>query len=133
MATLVISSYFIASFLFGHGQCDPCHFICWHCQWRPFHTHTYTHISFDFIALFLFGHGLWRLSFLFCHRIHMHLSVSISLHCVIPLGTACGDSVSVVRAPPVATLVISLCRFHRMISLGAACRYSVFCPVIEYS
>ena len=132
----------ISTFTFvkiGHRQWRPLsfhhissHHFGGHRQWRPFHT--YTHISFDFIASYLSGHRLWRLSFLFCHRICTYaFSVSMSFHCVIPLGTAGGDSVSVVRAPPVGTLVISLYRFHRNISLGAACGDSVFCPVIENS
>ena len=48
-----------------------------------------------------------------------------SFLCAPPVAT----QFSVVRAPPVATIVIS---FHRIISLGTACGDSVFCSVTDF-
>ena len=67
--------------------------VCGHRQWRP--------LPVLFISSHHFsGHQLWRLSFLFCHRLLWKLGhrqcrpfCSIWFHGIVSLCTACGDSV----------------------------------------
>ena len=81
------------------------------------------------------GHRLWRLSFLsvtdFCESSgaaigdpFVPLDFIASFLWAPPVAT----QFSVVRAPPVATLVIL---YHRIISMGTACGDSVFLSVIQ--
>ncbi len=83
----------------------------------------------------LSGHRLWRLSFLFCHRLLLKFGATsgpfvpfdfiASFLWAPPVAT----QFSVVWAPPVATLVISC---HRIISVGTTCGDSVFFYVHQW-